>query len=103
MAGSKTLLLFFCASALVGTVSTTVVAQDTETRTVEQVTCKDVMREDSTSRDAAIAFLDGFLLGKAGQSSYNVGALTKKTDAFIDACLDNPTAKAIDVLTKAKM
>ena len=61
------------------------------------------MREDSTSRDAAIAFLDGFLLGKSGQSSYNVGALAKQTDAFIHHCLDNPTDKAIDALINAKM
>jgi hypothetical protein len=45
----------------------TALAQDPQTRTIEQYTCKDIMREAGADRDIAIAFLHGFLLGKSGQ------------------------------------
>lgn len=31
---------------------------------------------------------------------FNIEAMLERTDTFIDSCLDNPTAKAIDVVTK---
>lgn len=71
-------------------------------RTVEQYTCKDVLREVGTSRDVAIAFLHGFLLGKSGSSKFNVETLQKQTDAFVDACLDKPQDKAEDVMARIK-
>jgi hypothetical protein len=74
-------------------------AQDSVDRTVDQYTCKDIMREDD--QDASIAFLHGYLLGKSGSSNFNVEALTKQTDAFINSCLDNPGNKAVDVLVEA--
>ena len=72
-------------------------------RTVEQYTCKEVMREAGSSRDAAIAFLHGFLLGKSSQSSFDLEILTKQTDAFIDQCLEHPNDKALDTMSKVKM
>lgn len=77
-------------------------AQDAGARKVEQYTCKDVMRESGSARDTAIAFLHGFLLGKSGSDGFNLDALTKQTDAFIDHCLDNPADKAMDVMMKMK-
>lgn len=77
-------------------------AQDTGARTVEQYTCKDVMRESGSSRETAIAFLHGFLLGKSGSNEFNLEALAKQTDAFIDQCLDNPVEKAMDAMMKVK-
>ena len=71
-------------------------------RAVELFTCKDVMREPNTSREVAIAFLHGWLLGKSGNSKFNVEVLEKQTNAFINECLDNPTAKAADVMAKLK-
>jgi hypothetical protein len=78
------------------------VAQDKGDRTIEQYSCKDVMREAGSNRDTAIAFLHGFLLGKSGASKFNLETLAKQTDAFLDQCLDNPSAKAADVMTKIK-
>ena len=77
-------------------------AQGQPDRTVEQFKCKDVMREPDQNREVAIAFLHGFLLGKSGDSKFNVEILEKQTDAFIDQCLDNPQAKAEDVMLKLK-
>lgn len=78
------------------------VAQDKGERTVDQYTCKDVIREAGSSRDTAVAFLHGYLLGKSGEAKFNLETLSKQTDAFIDQCLDNPSSKAADVMTKIK-
>ena len=79
-----------------------VAAQTATDRTVELFTCKDVMREPNTSREVAIAFLHGYLLGKSGDSKFNVEVLERQTNAFIEECLDNPQGKAADVMAKLK-
>ncbi len=60
------------------------------------------MRESGSNRDVSIAFLHGYLLGKSGGSEFNIEALAKQTDAFIDRCLDNPGEKAIDAMSQVK-
>jgi hypothetical protein len=77
-------------------------AQDAKERTVEQYTCKDIMRESGANRDVAVAFLHGFLLGKSGSTNFNVDALHKHSADFIEHCLDNPGEKAIDAMSKVK-
>ena len=77
-------------------------AQSQADRTIEQYKCKDVMREPDENRAVAIAFLHGYLLGKSGDSKFNVEALEKQTDAFMEQCLDSPQAKAEDVMLKVK-
>ena len=79
-----------------------VVAQNSETRTVEQYTCKDIMREQGSNRDVAIAFLHGYLLGKPGGSKFDLEVLHKQSDDFIEQCLDSPAQKAVDVMAKVK-
>jgi len=71
-------------------------------RTIDQYTCKDVMRESGANRDTAIGFVHGYLLGKSGATSFNVENLEKQTDAFIERCLDNPNEKALDAMMKVK-
>jgi len=78
-------------------------AQDAKDRTVEQYTCKDVMRESGANRDVAIAFLHGFLLGKSGNSKFNVDVLRKQSDDFIERCLENPGEKAVDAASKVRL
>jgi HdeA/HdeB family len=82
--------------------SASVLAQTAADRTVEQYTCKDIMRESGRNRDVAIAFLHGYLVGKSGTSKFNLETLTKQSNAFIEQCLDNPNAKAEDVMVKIK-
>jgi len=77
-------------------------AQTQPDRTIEQFKCKDVMREADQNRAVAIAFLHGYLLGKSGDSKFNVEVLENQTDSFIEKCLDNPQAKAEDVMLKLK-
>ena len=83
-------------------VSVSANAQDNTVRKVGEYTCKEVLRENGASRDSAIAFLHGFLMGKAGTDEFDLGKLSAQTDAFIDTCLDNPADKAIDVMSKVK-
>lgn len=71
-------------------------------RTIEQYTCKDVMRDGGPNRDVAIAFLHGYLLGKSGGSRFNLEVLAKQTDDFVERCLDNPNDKAVDAMTAIK-
>jgi hypothetical protein len=77
-------------------------AQDKAERSVDQYTCKDVMRESGSSRDVAIAFIHAYLLGRANATTFNVDTLHKQTDAFINHCLDNPNEKALDAMMKVK-
>lgn len=80
----------------------TALAQADKTRTIGQYECKDVIRDSGANRDVAIAFLHGFLLGKSGGSSFNLAALHKQSDAFIERCLDNPKEKAVDAMSAVK-
>ena len=77
-------------------------AQSANSRTVEQYTCKDVMREHGDNRDVTIAFLHGFLLGRSGSSSFDTDLLHKQTGAFIEYCLDHPGEKAVDAMARIK-
>lgn len=60
------------------------------------------MREDDSNREASIAFLHGYLMGKAGSDKVNLDTMAKQTDAFINRCLDNPTETALNAMTAAK-
>ena len=44
------------------------------------------MRERGPDRDVAIAFLHGFMLGKSGQTRFDLEKLHKESDAFIERC-----------------
>lgn len=78
------------------------IAQASSQRQIDKFTCKDVMKEPNTSREVAIAFLHGYLLGKSGMSTFDVDQLKAQTDSFIDQCLDHPGEKAVDTMTRLK-
>jgi hypothetical protein len=91
--------VFGAAVFLAGTI-TPGSAQDNKDRTIEQYSCKDVMRESGPNRDVAIAFLRGFMLGKSGNTKFNLDVLHKQSDDFIERCLSNPDEKAMDAMAK---
>jgi hypothetical protein len=93
---------FALSIALAGAISVPAIAQDNGNRTVEQFTCKDIMRLDDSDRAIAAAFLHGYFLGKSGGTKFNLDALAKQTDGFFDSCLDSPKDKALDVMKKVK-
>jgi hypothetical protein len=78
-------------------------AQQRQTeRQVEQYQCKDVMRDSGTARDIALAFLHGYLLGKSGGSSFNLDAIRKQNEAFVERCLMAPTERAVDAMAAVR-
>lgn len=90
----------FIATALHAGLAIPASAQDGKDRNIEQYACKDIMRESGASRDVAIAFLRGFLLGKSGGTKFNIDVLHKQSDEFIERCLANPDEKAMEAMTK---
>lgn len=77
-------------------------AQDSGDRAVDQFICKDITRRSGPSREVAIAFVHGYLLGKSGETKFNVIKLAKQTNRFIERCLDNPNEKVIDAISKVQ-
>jgi HdeA/HdeB family len=73
-----------------------------EERQISSYTCKEVMRESDTSRQAAVAFLHGYLLAKAGATGIDLDAMAKQTDSFVNRCLDNPAEIAVDAMAAVK-
>jgi hypothetical protein len=71
-------------------------------RQVEQYQCKDVMRDSGAARDVALAFLHGYLLGKSGSASFNLEAIRKQNEAFVERCLMAPTDRAVDVMAAVR-
>jgi len=83
-------------------ISAPLLAQDKGDRTVQQYACKDIVRESGSNREVAIAFLHGYLLGKSGNSQFNLNDLLKQTDTFLDRCIESPNDKAVDVMEAVK-
>jgi hypothetical protein len=102
MLGSDAKIVVMALSVAVLAGTGAVFAQDKGERSVDQYTCKDVMRDSGSSRDVAIAFIHAYLLGRANATTFNVDVLNKQTDAFINRCLDNPNEKALDAMMKVK-
>ena len=92
------------AAALASAIATANVtfAQPGADRTIEQYSCKDVMREGAGSREIAVAFLHGYLLGKSGSSKFNLVDLEKQSDNFVEYCLDHPAEKAEAAMIQSK-
>lgn len=68
---------------------------------VSAFTCKEIMRVSGPDRDLAIALMHGYILGESGTSSFNTEILADASEKFVDSCLDNPTAKALETLRDA--
>jgi len=96
---SKLSILLLLTTALM---SQSAIAAEDKARSVEQFSCKEVMRERGPDRDVAIAFLHGFLLGKSGSTKVDLEVLHKQSDAFIERCLDNPAESALEAMIKIK-
>ena len=57
-------VIILAAAAILGSVMGSATAQDNGDRTIDQFTCKDILRENGAPREVAVAFLHGYLLGK---------------------------------------
>ena len=70
----------------------------TADKDLNDYSCKDVMVFTIDNREIAIALLHGYFLGKQGTTTFNTEKLAKRTDQFIDYCLDNPKEKALNAM-----
>jgi len=71
-----------------------------DVRDLGSSSCKEVMRLSGQDRDVALALAHGYVLGKKGTTKYEIEVLAQITDKFIDYCLDNPKANALDAFEK---
>ena len=75
-------------------------AQDKGPKDLNDYICKDIMRMSGEHRSIAIAFLHGYFLGKKESTAFDTQKMAEATDRFIEYCLDNPGAKALDAMGK---
>ena len=75
-------------------------AQDETNKDLRTVTCKDVLLASGEERDGIVLVLHAYLLGEAKQTAYNSDVLGEATDAFLDACIENPGAEALGMMRK---
>lgn len=74
--------------------------EETATRDINDITCRDVIRMSGDDRDIAIAFLHGYILGDGESTEFVVEELYLATDLFIEYCLDNTDDAAVEALRK---
>jgi len=75
-------------------------ANEAGAKNINDYLCKDILRSSGGDRDIALAFMHGYLLAKSGKDAVHRDKLSKASDDFIEACLDNPKGKAVDTLAK---
>jgi hypothetical protein len=69
--------------------------------TIERYSCREILREAGPERDIAVAFIHGYILGKAGAAKVDVEGLRKQTRSFIEGCIDSPQASAIETMSRS--
>jgi hypothetical protein len=89
-------------AVIVSATASSAFAQDSSQRRIDQYECKDILREPDARREVAIAFLHGYLLGKAGATAFSPQDLSKQSTAFVEHCLENPHDKALNAMMKVK-
>ena len=67
---------------------------------INEVLCKDITRFSGEDRVIALGVLHGYYLGKKGATQYATNTLARASDEFIEYCLDNPRAKALEAFGK---
>jgi len=78
-----------------------VLAEETpETKDLNDYLCKDVMLLSGEDRDIALALLHGFRLGEKKTTQFVTEVLAEDTDEYLNYCLDNPNANALDAFRK---
>ena len=62
--------------------------------------CKDIMRMSGEERGLALGVMHGYALGKKGATSFKSDDANALSNDFIEYCLDNPSAKALESFEK---
>lgn len=75
-------------------------AAEGEVVDLNQYLCKDVMRMSGEERGVALGVMHGYALGKKGATSFKSDAANALSNDFIEYCLDNPSARALESFEK---
>ncbi len=89
------------ATAMIGFSTLFPAAAQEEPADVANLLCKEVMILSGADRDTTIAFVHGYILGKAGSSKVDLDKLTDATEAFLNNCVEAPNANAIETMEAA--
>ncbi|MEM1021896.1 MAG: HdeA/HdeB family chaperone [Sphingomonadales bacterium] len=108
MTGLKTIGISILAAAAL-TAASPVRAQDTandadsqsETIDISAALCRDMLLMSGLDRDVGIAFMHGYIVGQMGDTVIYPEKLTASVGAFLDTCLDDPNANALEKLKAA--
>ncbi|MCG3202228.1 MAG: hypothetical protein NFCOHLIN_02108 [Gammaproteobacteria bacterium] len=88
---------YWLAAALATAASAAVAEEPIQSITdITAVTCKDVMSSDDRGRELSMAYMHGYLNGKAGNTALELNKNAAITDKVRDYCLDNPTARFVE-------
>ncbi|MEM9302755.1 MAG: HdeA/HdeB family chaperone [Pseudomonadota bacterium] len=68
---------------------------------IEAFKCRDLLVAGGDERDLAVMFLQGYFVGKSGETVFDRDVLAAATDRFLEMCVDAPDEKAVDVMGKA--
>jgi hypothetical protein len=63
---------------------------------ITALTCRDIMASDDRGRELSMAYMHGYLNGKANSTALELDKNAAITDKVRDHCLDNPTAKFVE-------
>ena len=75
------------------TLSTVAGAQISKSVDLSTVTCKEIMGADDRGRELSMAYMHGYINGKAKRTTLDLDKNAAITDKVREYCLSNPTAK----------
>jgi hypothetical protein len=80
--------------------STVLAEEAPKTKDLNDYLCKDVMLLSGVDRDIALALMHGLRLGEKKTTQFVIEVLAEDTDKYMDYCLDNPKANALEAFRK---
>jgi len=74
------------------------VIQFEEIRNLGSLSCRDILLASGGARENLVLVLHAYLLGEAKELEFNAMELAEATDRFLNACIDEPDAQALQTL-----
>jgi hypothetical protein len=74
------------------------VIQFEEIRNLGSLSCRDILLASGGARENLVLVLHAYLLGEAKELEFNAMELAEATDRFLNACIAEPDAQALQTL-----
>lgn len=71
--------------------------ENSSTINLESITCRSLLKQVDTDREATVAYFHGFMSGKNNELTADTLALGETSDQIIDHCIDNPDDSLLQV------